>query len=143
MENTLNDMAAQPVLSTYFQKALELYWKTHSTHWNIECEDFASIHKLLEEQYEDLWESLDSTAEHMRSLGLGAPNRSPALDALPYATKREDFLKALLKDHEEVILLLREGVRKLDELSDISGADYLTERLAAHEKMAWMLRASL
>ena len=143
MKTPVKAPATQPVLATYFQKALELYWRTHSTHWNIQCEDFASIHKLLEEQYQDLWESLDATAEHMRALGMGAPNRTPAIDALPYGTERDPFLQALLKDQEEIVVLLREGIRKLDELNDISGADYLTERLGAHEKMAWMLRASL
>ncbi len=143
MKNPLKAPATQPVLATVFQKTLELYWKTHATHWNIQCEDFASIHKLLEEQYTDMWESLDGIAEHMRALGMGAPNRSPAVDALPFGTARAPFIKDLIKDQEAMIVVLRDGIRKLDELNDLSGADFLTERLAAHEKMAWMLRASL
>ncbi len=48
----------------------------------------------------------------------------------------------LLRDHESLIAVLRVSIGKLGEAGDEAGADFLTGRLADHEKTAWMLRAS-
>lgn len=50
-----------------------LYLKTHNFHWNVEGPQFIALHKLFEEQYRDLWNSLDDIAERIRALGQPAP----------------------------------------------------------------------
>ena len=46
-----------------------LYTKTRNYHWNVVGEHFRDLHKLLEEQYEALAESIDEVAERTRMLG--------------------------------------------------------------------------
>ncbi len=141
------DASQNSVLKTifddYFNKVVSLYWKTHSAHWNVISADFYSLHKLLEEQYNSLWSSLDEIAEHMRSLSLAAPNRLNSVEALPFGTDRNALINDLIKDQDEVIQGLRLAIRQVDASDDISGADFLTQQLAMHEKTAWMLKASL
>jgi starvation-inducible DNA-binding protein len=50
-----------------------LYFKTQNYHWNVEGPEFASLHLLFEEQYQDLAESIDTTAELIRGLGQKVP----------------------------------------------------------------------
>lgn len=133
----------ESLFSTYFDKVWSLYFKTHSAHWNLSGGDFFSLHKLFDEQYTTLWESLDEIAEHLRSLGFAAPTNSAAVSGIPFGSTREQFLTGLLQDQESLIDWLRTAIRQADSYDDISGADFLTQRLAAHEKMAWMLKASL
>jgi starvation-inducible DNA-binding protein len=54
------------------------------------------------------------------------------------------FIKALLNDHESLIIRLRENVNYFaDELKDAGTSDFMTALVETHEKMAWMLRAHL
>ena len=46
-----------------------LYTKTLNYHWNITGPEFISLHLLLEDQYDDLAESIDLIAERVRKMG--------------------------------------------------------------------------
>lgn len=133
----------QVLFSTYFDKVFDLYFKTHSAHWNVKGGEFYSLHKLLDEQYTGLWESLDEIAEHLRALSVSAPVQVKPVNAVDFDSSCEIFLTTLAQEQENLIDWLRSAIRQADSLGDISGADFLTERLAEHEKMAWMLKASL
>ncbi len=50
-----------------------LYLKTHAFHWNVEGPMFNTLHQMFMGQYTELWNSLDSMAERIRSLGFPAP----------------------------------------------------------------------
>jgi starvation-inducible DNA-binding protein len=105
-----------------------LYTKTRNAHWNIEGEDFHSMHLFFESQYDKLAETVDSVAERIRQLGHYAP-----------AT-----LKEFLDDHESVIVFLRENVNRFaDDFKDTGTSDFITGLMEEHEKMAWMLRSHL
>ena len=62
------NMLAAVLADTYL-----LYTKTQNFHWNVEDEDFYSLHKFFEEQYEKLAETIDELAERIRMLGKKAP----------------------------------------------------------------------
>ncbi len=143
MSHKLQNADLKPIFTEYFNKVTSLYWKTHSAHWNLVSTDFYSLHKLLDEQYNALWDSLDAIAEHMRALELAAPHQLQAETALPLGSERNAFLEELIEAQGALVQWLRTAIREVDALGDISGADFLTERLAEHEKMAWMLKASL
>jgi len=53
------------------------------------------------------------------------------------------MLKELMKDHETLIATCRSALTVANDDSDDVSADLLTQRLAAHEKFAWMLRSTL
>ncbi len=66
-------------LAELLEKALSdtyvLYAKIQGVHWNVSGPMFLSVHKMTEEQYEDLAESIDKLAERMRALGYAAPTK--------------------------------------------------------------------
>jgi len=57
------------VLNTLLSDEFILYTKTLNYHWNITGPHFHDLHKLLDTQYHELLETIDSVAERVRSLG--------------------------------------------------------------------------
>lgn len=131
------------VLERVFDATYSLYFRTHSAHWNVRSPDFHSLHEMLGKQYEELWGALDEIAERLRACDLPAPAGIASVEAMPFGTPRNDVLSDLLRHHESVIGILRKGISELSEAGDEAGADFLTGRLAEHEKTAWMLRSSI
>src|SRR5215211_9018418 len=91
-----------------------LYTKTRNYHWNVVGMHFRDLHKLLEEQYEQLEEAIDLVAE--RSRKLGAPALGTLKEFLNHASLKEQpgnypdaftMLSNLCGDHEAVIQALR------------------------------------
>ncbi|MHA7872766.1 MAG: Dps family protein [Hyphococcus sp.] len=124
-----------------------LYHKTHAFHWNITGPLFYSVHKLTDEQYQDLAAAIDDIAERIRAIGFTTPvglttyiNESVVDDAtdLPNAG---DMIKQLARDHQATAKQLREAVIEAEKVEDVYTADLLTARIGAHEEAAWMLNA--
>lgn len=128
-----------------------LYVKTRNFHWNVTGMHFAQLHKLFEDQYGQLAEAIDSTAERIRMLGSEAPGSMSAFLGLArlrehegHAPKPKEMTALLLADHESIIRQIREDIPVVDEhAGDVGTADFLTGLLQDHEKMAWFLRAHL
>ena len=128
-----------------------LYTKTRNYHWNVVGEHFRDLHKLLEEQYEQLEEAIDLVAE--RSRQLGAPALGTLKEFLDHASLKEQpgdypdaftMLSNLCGDHESVIKWLRKSADDCDEkYHDMGTNDFLIGLMQEHEKMAWMLRSYL
>ncbi|HEY1225314.1 MAG TPA: Dps family protein [Brevundimonas sp.] len=126
-----------------------VYLKTHGYHWNVRGPEFFSYHNLLELQYRELWAALDLIAERIRQLGEFAPqgyatfaNLTSIKDGDP-ETEAQGMIAELMRDHETVIATLRAAMTVAQDGGDDTTVDLLTQRLAAHEKAAWMLRASV
>ena len=125
--------------------------KTRGAHWNVEGPDFHSMHLYFEEQYDTLADIIDEVAERIRMLGHYASAKLSEYAELTHLTEQasqpnnsQGFIKALLSDHETVIIHLRENIDYFnDELKDAGTADFITGLMEKHEKMAWMLRAHL
>lgn len=137
-------------LAELLEKALAdtyvLYAKTQGVHWNIIGPQFYGVHKLTQEQYEDMAESIDEIAERIRALGYLAPTKLSHLIQIADVQEVEDVNSALMvemlaKDHQRVATSLREAVQAADEVDDVFTADLLTARIGKHEQYAWMLRA--
>ena len=126
-----------------------LYLKTHGYHWNVRGAEFFSIHSLLEQQYREMWEALDTIAERIRALGVLAPQSNSAFGNLTSIKDGDPekeaipMIKELLKDHETLIASARKAFEIASEAGDEASADLMTQRLAAHEKFAWMLRSTV
>nr|WP_300394997.1 Dps family protein [Henriciella sp.] len=126
-----------------------LYFKTHGYHWNVTGPRFKALHELFMEQYTELWQALDELAERIRALGEYAPASSDEIAS--YATIKpdngvpdaEDMINNLVRGHETIAQVARDGVNTAEDGDDAVTADLLTQRAAAAEKAAWMLRASL
>lgn len=126
-----------------------LYLKTHGYHWNVRGAHFSTLHTLFMEQYTEMWQALDELAERIRALGEYAPQGYAAFANLT-AIRDGDPEKAadkmvdeLMRDHETVIATARAVLKEAEEDSDPVTEGLIADRLTAHEKHAWMLRATL
>ena len=54
------------VLTAVLADEMVLYIKTRKFHWNVGGESFMEFHKLFENQYTQLEESIDEVAERIR-----------------------------------------------------------------------------
>src|SRR5229473_3205526 len=72
-----NDQAARQQIAASLSKLLAdtytLYLKTQGFHWNVTGPRFHDLHKLFEEQYNELADANDEIAERIRALGAKAP----------------------------------------------------------------------
>lgn len=126
-----------------------LYLKTQNFHWNVEGPHFYSYHLLLEKQYEELADAVDNIAERIRALGHHAPGSFAQFSKLACVKEETHVLEApkmfkqLLSDHEVLANCAREIFKVATEAGDEATGDLMNDRMAAHEKAAWMLRSSL
>lgn len=127
-----------------------LYLKTLYYHWNVTGFNFTSLHKLFEEQYEDLHSAGDEIAERIRALGHFSPGTYKEFikisvvsedDSLPSGA--EEMVRNLLHDNEECSKLASKIIKLADSHGDEVTQDLMVSRMQAHEKTAWMLRACL
>jgi starvation-inducible DNA-binding protein len=130
-----NNLANEAVLSQ----------KTRSAHWNASGKGFFELHILFETQYKQLDEITDKIAERTRMLGGNALASFEGFLAHSRLDEQSAFVPDilhLLADHETLIRLLREDIRKCtDEFEDEGTIELLVSVMSLHEKMAWMLRA--
>lgn len=124
-----------------------LVFKTHAYHWNFEGPAFYSVHKLTEEQYENMFAATDELAERIRALGHLAPasladivSRSKLQDSVGGLSAAE-MIEDLATSHERVAHRLHALAEMSGDRKDIVTEDLATARSAFHEQAAWMLRA--
>ena len=125
-----------------------LYGKTHGYHWNVVGPQFPQLHELFSQQYTEMWTALDELAERIRALGEYAPQGFGAVANLSGINGGDPSFDAhamvedLLRGQELTIATLREALAAAEVANDPVTEGLLTNRLAAHEKQAWMLRAT-
>lgn len=148
----LNDEAREAMvglLKTALADQHVLYMKMRHYHWNITGPQFIALHELIEEQYDQIADTIDDTAERIRQYGDFAPGSLKQMLELTRLTEDEEVPTAremvanLVADHESVIRSLREDVEVADDHDDVAVEDYFTGLLQDHQKMAWLLRAHL
>jgi len=126
-----------------------LYLKTQNYHWNVSGAGFYSLHLLFEQQYTDLAAAVDEVAERIRALGHRAPgsfSEFSSLGSLKEAKEKvsaEGMLKDLHGDQLTMIKHLKKAIAAAEAEGDTTSADVCADRLAVHEKNAWMLNSSL
>ena len=145
-EEDLKEVAQ--ILNTVLADEYVLYTKTRNYHWNITGDNFIELHKLYQQQYEELEEIIDEVAERTRYLGHYSEGRLKDflqlthLDEPEYTSDQQVQIRNLLQDHESVIKYIRGTIPKIqDEHNDAGTADFITGVMEQHEKIAWFLRS--
>jgi starvation-inducible DNA-binding protein len=137
--------AMRAVLGTSFS----LYLMTHGAHWNVEGRDFYQLHKMLEDQYTEMWEANDKIAESIRTLDAYAPasmarflelSRVEELGMSPIDA--DAMLVHLMASHEIIVDLMTEALHIADEMNEQGIVNLLGDRIEAHQKHRWMLRST-
>ena len=114
-----------------------LYLKTHGYHWNVRGPNFASLHVLFSDQYNEMWLAIDTLA------GYGAFGNLTAIRDGDGEKDWEAMVAELKADQDIVIATARAAFPAAEAAHDQATMDLITQRLDAHEKHAWMLRATL
>jgi starvation-inducible DNA-binding protein len=126
-----------------------LYFKTHSFHWNVKGPRFRALHEMFEEQYTELWNATDEIAERIRTLGHWAPLSWDAMVAharLKEAGQMPDadgMIEQLAYDNKAIVEGLYDALKMAEEADDQPTVDLMADRIAVHEKAAWMLSSSM
>ena len=143
MSNT--DKKIADGLSRLLADTYAVYLKTHGYHWNVRGPNFASLHTLFMTQYTEMWTAIDLVAERIRALGEVAPQGygtfgklSGIKDGDP-AQNAEAMLQELLADHASLIASAKAAREGTDDVT----AAVIDARVDAHQKHAWMIRATL
>lgn len=142
---------ANSLLSVVLSDEMTLYVKTRKFHWNVAGESFMELHKLFEEQYTELEQTIDLVAERIGKLGgktIGTMSEFIKLSRIKENPNKypnqKTMLAELLADHEILITELRKDIDKsAEENHDAGTADLLTGILQQHETAAWVLRRYL
>ena len=129
--------------------AFTFYLKAHFYHWNVEGPDFAQYHEFLADLYQDVWESVDTIAELIRTLDVYAPGTMTRFKTLTTIEETDivpDARTMFMNLAQENIKMRASLMRSYDmanQENEIGIANFLQDRIQAHEKHSWMLRSIL
>lgn len=135
-------------LSILLADTYALYLKTQNYHWHVKGPQFKSLHELFEMQYRELAEAVDEVAERLLITGHKAPATFKDYERLKRIKDGDSSLSAnkmvseLAKDHDTLVQDLNQSMALAQKMSDEGTVNLLANRISAHEKARWMLRAS-
>jgi HK97 family phage prohead protease len=122
----------------------------HGYHWNVKGADFAEYHKLFQKIYEDADESIDPLGENILKLGYDSPFRLSDFQQLreldePALTPDTPAAMAasLLDLNDDIIDGYNEAYAQSQVENQQGVANFLAERIDAHQKWSWQLRSSI
>lgn len=149
--STANSKKVADALNQVLADEFVLYTKTLKFHWNIEGRDFHALHLFLDDQYNQLQTIIDSVAERVRKVGHFADGsmkeflaNASLKEHVATSAVSEGMIAELASDHDALIRKTRTLIDDFDEKYDDKGSsDFITGIMKEHEKMAWMLRASV
>jgi starvation-inducible DNA-binding protein len=131
-----------------FASEYSFYLKAHFFHWNVEGIYFQELHKLFETIYTEVYDSVDDFAEKLRSLGTYAPgsnSRFSMLSAISDETEVKpggEMVLELLADSDTMTTVLKRVYDIAEANGEHGFSNFLAERMDAHKKHSWMLRAT-
>ncbi len=145
-------MSNKPVTDTLKKVLADTYalmLKTQNYHWNVEGENFNGLHNLFEQQYNELFQTIDVIAERLRALGEKAPGTFAQFTKLKSIADGDSELdsasmvKDLYKSNQQVLATIQDARQKAEKAGDEATIDLYNQRTAAHDKASWMLKSSL
>jgi starvation-inducible DNA-binding protein len=132
-----------------FASEYTFYLKAHFFHWNVEGVHFQELHSLFETIYTEVYGAIDDFAEKIRSMGAYAPGSNSRFNMLSQIDDESQVLPAevmvqqLLQDSDNMVVILK----KVYDVAEVAGehgfSNFLAERMDAHRKHSWQLRATL
>ncbi len=150
--NTPSDLSAEATaalaenINRLVADAYVLYLKTKNFHWQVSGPNFRDFHEMLDEQSEQILESIDPLAERVRKIG--QPTLHSLSQILALASLREnesefvspyDMLVELMNDNIAIARSMREAHGVCDDWDDVATASLLEQYIDATEKRTWFL----
>ena len=135
-------------LKIAFASEFSFYLKAHNFHWNVTGPMFPQLHDLFGTVYEEVYGSIDDFAEKIRSMGAYAPGSNSRFNALSYISDETEIIPAeqmiieLLQDSDNMVVLLKRVYDIAESEGEHGFSNFLAERMDAHRKHSWQLRAT-
>ena len=123
--------------------------KAQNFHWNVEGVLFETYHALFGKIYEEVYGSIDDFAEKLRAIGTYVPASFGKFGMLSQVEDEDQVIQfeamcqELLSDNEKTIKVLKMVYDLAEQAGEHGFSNFLAERMDAHRKHGWMLRASL
>ena len=127
--------------------AFTFYLKAHFYHWNVEGPNFPQYHDFLQNLYQEVFASVDTLAELIRTLDFYAPGTLTRLKELTTIEETDDvpdamtMMTRLLQENNILRASLLTAYTTADTTGEVGIANFLQDRIQAHEKHSWMLRS--
>jgi starvation-inducible DNA-binding protein len=131
-----------------FASEFTFYLKAHFFHWNVEGINFRELHDLFGTIYEEVYDSIDDFAEKIRALGAYAPGSNSRFNVLSQiddetsVVPAEHMVAELLQDSDNMVRLLKRVYDMAEAAGEHGFSNFLAERMDAHRKHSWQLRAT-
>jgi starvation-inducible DNA-binding protein len=138
------------ILNMLLSDEYVLLTKLLNYHWNVTGPFFGPLHKLFNDQYDEVFKMVDEVAERVRSIGGVAfgtlrefSDNSRLKENPGHIPSTNEMIADLVRAHEAIIVAMRQAIPDVEEQEDFGTMDFLTGLMEKHEKMAWFLRAHL
>jgi starvation-inducible DNA-binding protein len=141
----MNDLIQEMKVS--LASTFAFYLKAHGFHWNVEGANFPQYHEFLGNLWEELFAAVDPLAEHLRTLEAFAPAsfaRYTELSIIKDELNIPNAMNMMIKlkdDNVNLIVQLTKTQSAAEKEKKMGLANFLQDRIDAHEKHGWMLRS--
>jgi starvation-inducible DNA-binding protein len=137
-------------LKVAFADTYALYVKAQNYHWNVEGPLFPMYHEFFGDIYNEVGGAIDRFAEEIRAAGAYAPasfgrftELSSIQDEVLVDVDPGQMVSNLFMDNSLVISSLKDVRDIADKYGERGLVNFLEERLDAHKKHSWMLKATI
>jgi starvation-inducible DNA-binding protein len=136
-------------LKIAFADTYALYVKAQNYHWNVEGPMFPMYHEFFGKIYEEVGGAIDQFAEEIRAAGAYAPGAFSRFKELTtiqdevLVVEPAQMVANLYADNMKVYASLALARTAADKYSANGLVNFLEERLDAHKKHDWMLKATM
>ena len=149
------ELESEPVdliasLKTLLSNTVSIYFRAHGYHWNVKGLNFPQLHEFFGTIYEDLYGSIDDTAEWLRKLKTDAPYRLQDFiqyrdieDALIPPVQSVGMIKDLLMGIEGLDDCTEHCLKLATEADEQGLINFLAGRLDMLDKWEWQLKSSI
>jgi starvation-inducible DNA-binding protein len=123
--------------------------KAQNFHWNVEGSDFYQLHKLFEDIYNEVYDSIDNFAENIRKIKAYTPASLTRFSTLTEIDDEsgvlmpESMVSELLLDAEKMQEIMKVLFVQSEANKEYGLSDFIAGRQDAFAKHAWFLRATL
>jgi len=136
-------------LKTFLGTSYAYFTKAWGFHWNVEGTNFGELHDFFAKVYEDTQDSIDKTAEFIRTTDEYAPGSLERFQELSQIAgqikipRSRLMLTELLADTQTMIDLSKQLFQSAQQEGREDIANFAAERQESHGKYAWQMTSYL
>jgi starvation-inducible DNA-binding protein len=129
-----------------------LFQKTWIYHWDVVGPDFHQLHTVFGEQYNEMFEEIDTLTEHMRYLGMkpvSTLTRITEVTQIEQASNSAqdigamEMVRQLRDDNKKIVEIFTEISEEADKQKQYATSNLVQTIMETHGKFHWMLRSFL